>query len=64
MTNKPVIASGKTTLGQVAVLIKRFNLIVSNDSGIVHIACAVGTPVVAIFGPTNYKRNGPWGKRQ
>lgn len=63
MKNKLIVASGKTTLGQLAALIKKFNLIVSNDSGIVHIACAVGTPVVAIFGPTNYKRTGPWGKK-
>ncbi|MDI6839378.1 MAG: glycosyltransferase family 9 protein [bacterium] len=62
MVHKPIIASGKTTLGQLAALIERTNLIVSNDSGIVHIACAVGTPVVAIFGPTNYKNSGPWGK--
>ena len=35
-------------------------LIVSGDTGPLHIAAAVGTPVVALFGPTNPRRNGPW----
>ena len=34
---------------------------VTNDSGPMHVAAAVGTPVVAIFGPTNPRRTGPYG---
>ena len=42
--------SGKTAVGDIAGILKRSKLFISNDSGPVHIACAVGTPVVAIFG--------------
>jgi ADP-heptose:LPS heptosyltransferase len=41
-------------------LIRRARLLVANDSGPVHIATAVGTPVVAIFGPTNDRAWGPY----
>jgi ADP-heptose:LPS heptosyltransferase len=33
---------------------------ISGDTGPVHIAGAVGTPIVALFGPTRTERNGPW----
>ena len=33
---------------------------ISGDTGPLHVACAVGTPVVGIFGPTEPARNGPW----
>ncbi len=42
--------SGKTSVSDLASLLKRARLLISNDSGPVHIACAVSTPVVAIFG--------------
>lgn len=54
-------ATGKTTLKQAAALIKACSLFVSNDSGLMHIASAVKTPVVAIFGPTNHIKNAPFG---
>ena len=41
-------------------LIRRCRLVVANDSGPVHIAATVGTPVVAIFGPTNHRAWGPY----
>ncbi len=41
---------GKTSLGGLAALLGRARLFISNDSGPVHIACAVGTPVISIFG--------------
>jgi heptosyltransferase-2 len=41
-------------------LIRRAALLVANDSGPVHVATAVGTPVVAIFGPTNHRAWGPY----
>ena len=50
-TPVPVIdLSGRLTLGMLGALLKRASLLVSNDSGPVHIATAVGTPVVSIFG--------------
>ena len=49
MKNKPVSLCGQTSLGELAALLKRASLFVSNDSGPVHIACAVGTSVISIF---------------
>ncbi len=50
-TDVPVVdLSGKMTLGMLGALLKRASILLSNDSGPVHIASAVGTPVVSIFG--------------
>jgi lipopolysaccharide heptosyltransferase II len=49
MKNKPVFLCGKTSLGGLAAILKRAALFISNDSGPVHLACAVNTPVIAIF---------------
>ena len=51
-----------TTLPQLGVLLKKCAFIVSNDSGPMHIAAAVGTPVLGIFGPTNPLLQGPYGE--
>jgi heptosyltransferase-1 len=42
-------------------LVRRAALVVGGDSGPVHLAAALGVPVVALFGPTDPARNGPWG---
>lgn len=42
--------SGETTVSDIASVLRRVDLFISNDSGPVHIACAVGTPVISIFG--------------
>lgn len=59
-------ACGRTTLSQLASLLRRCCLFISNDSGPVHIAAAVGVPVVAIFGRgqpgLSPRRWGPTGK--
>src|SRR5207237_415162 len=44
----------------VAALLRRCRLIVANDGGVVHVATAVGAPVVAIFGPSNDRAWGPY----
>jgi ADP-heptose:LPS heptosyltransferase len=54
------IAAGKTTIGQLAALIKRFNLYITNDTGSMHIAASLGVPIVAIFRPGHLKRNRPY----
>lgn len=46
---------------QLIPLLKRARLLVGGDSGPFHLACALRTPVVGIFGPTDPARNGPWG---
>lgn len=55
------LASGKTSVKQVAALIEQCDLLVCNDSGLMHAAVAVGTPVVAIYGPTDFRRTAPLG---
>jgi lipopolysaccharide heptosyltransferase I len=49
-----------TTVADLVALSRNASLIVSGDTGPLHIAAATGTPAVAIFGPTNPSRNGPW----
>lgn len=46
--------------GALGALLRRCRVVIANDSGPVHIAAAVGTPVVAIFGPTNHRAWGPY----
>ena len=45
---------------ELAALLRRAAVLVGNDSGVVHLAAAVETPVVAIFGPTNHRAWGPY----
>ncbi len=58
--------AGKLSLTQSAALLKRSELLISNDSGPVHLAAAVNTPVLAIFSnripAKSSRRWGPWGK--
>lgn len=49
-----------TTLADLLALSRAASLMVSGDTGPLHIAAAVSTPVVALFGPTDPRRNGPW----
>ncbi len=42
-------------------LMRRTTLLVGGDSGPMHLAAALGIPLVALFGPTDPERNGPWG---
>lgn len=52
---------GQTTLKDLAELYRRAALLVTTDSGPMHLAAALGTPVVALFGPTDPDRTGPYG---
>ena len=62
MHHPSINLAGKTSVSQLASLLKRCQLFISNDSGPVHIACAVGAPVISIFG-RNQKGLSPerWG---
>jgi heptosyltransferase-2 len=53
--------TGKTNLLQLAALLERCQLLVTNDTGTMHMATAVGTPIVALFGSTDPSTTGPWG---
>jgi len=52
--------AGKLTWGQVGALLGRCRLLVANDTGAAHLAGAVGTPAVVIFGPTDPAQFGPY----
>jgi len=55
-------AAGRTTAGELAALLRRADLAVSTDSAPMHLAAAVGCPVVALFGATNHRASRPYGK--
>jgi lipopolysaccharide heptosyltransferase II len=59
MKQKPVVLAGKTSLPQLAALFERSDLLISGDSGPMHIAAAVGSPLIAIHGPTDPALSGP-----
>ena len=62
MMKIPPLLAPATTLPQLTALLARMDLLVANDSGPMHLAAAVATPVVAIFGPTRPDLQGPWGE--
>lgn len=55
--------TGKTSLLQLADVLKGSKLFITNDSGPMHMASALGKPVVALFGPTDPGLTGPWGSQ-
>ncbi len=54
--------TGKTGLLQLAAVLERCRLLVTNDTGTMHVGAAVGTPIIALFGSTPPVITGPWGK--
>ena len=63
MKHTPVILAGGTSLRQLMALLAQCHLVVSNDSGPMHLAAALGLPVLAIFGSTDERATGPVGSR-
>lgn len=61
---KVIITTAKTTLKQLAALIKRFNLYITNDTGPMHIAASLDVPIVAIFRPGHIERNRPYMRQE
>ena len=59
--SRPIIMAGRTTIKQFAAIAKKSALFVGSDSGAMHIASAVSTPVVALFGPSSPREWGPRG---
>jgi heptosyltransferase-1 len=62
MKTKGINLGGQTTLLELAYLDKKARFVITTDSGPMHLAAAVGTPVVALFGPTDPARTGPYGE--
>ena len=52
--------SPRTTIVDLFAIAKRAKLMISGDTGPLHVAAAVGTPIVGLYGPTRAERNGPW----
>jgi heptosyltransferase-1 len=57
------IASPPTSIGQLAALLERSQLYVGTDSGPMHLAAALDVPIVALFGPSDPGKFGPWARR-
>jgi len=62
METEGINLGGQTTLLELACLYKKARFVITTDSGPMHLAAAVGTPVVALFGPTDPARTGPYGE--
>jgi heptosyltransferase-2 len=62
MLSKPVVLSGRTSIRELMSIIKRCRLFITNDTGPMHIAAAFDVPVVAIFGPTDFRTTSPFGE--
>jgi ADP-heptose:LPS heptosyltransferase len=61
MKQQAVLAAGDTNLGQLAALFARARIVLGPDSGPLHLAAAVKTPTVTLFGPADPAEFGPWG---
>jgi len=58
---KTVVLSGQTSVRELMAAVKRCSVFVTNDTGPMHIAAAFGVPVVAVFGPTDWRTTAPFG---
>ncbi|MTI59135.1 MAG: lipopolysaccharide heptosyltransferase II [Firmicutes bacterium] len=63
MASEPITAAGRTSLEELAALMEYCELVISNDSGPVHVAAAVGTPTITIFGPSDDIKYRPLGEK-
>ena len=61
MDPAPFLVAGRTDLRVLIALLKQIDLLVTLDSGPMHLAAALGTPLVALFGPTDPRLTGPYG---
>ncbi|MDI6827011.1 MAG: glycosyltransferase family 9 protein [Armatimonadota bacterium] len=61
LSGSAVDLTGKTSLVDLAAILEKAKVFVGIDSGVMHLASAMGTPVVALFGPTRYDLTGPAG---
>ncbi|MFW5980440.1 MAG: lipopolysaccharide heptosyltransferase II [Halanaerobiaceae bacterium] len=63
MESTPLITAGKTNLQELAALWQKCQAVISGDTGPVHVAAAVGTPTLTIFGPSDEKKYRPQSKK-
>jgi heptosyltransferase-2 len=62
MKTRSFVATGKFTIGALAAAMSRCSLIITNDSGPMHVAISQRVPIVAMYGPSNPKLYGPYTK--
>ena len=62
MKTTPVVATGSFTIGGLAAAMRRCSLIITNDSGPMHVAISQKVPIVAMYGPSSPKLYGPYTK--
>jgi lipopolysaccharide heptosyltransferase I len=62
MSGDKAILACSTTVAQLHALLQRTDLYIGGDTGVMHLAAFAGVPVVAIFGPTDHRVNGPYGE--
>src|SRR5918997_223568 len=60
----PPLLVGEASLGELAALYARCDLVLGVDSGPLHLATATGTRTIALFGPIDHERFGPWGPQE
>jgi heptosyltransferase-2 len=63
MRQKPVMLAGQTSIGELPGVLRACGAFVGNDSGAMHVAAAVGLPVVGVFGPTDPEATAPLSDR-
>jgi heptosyltransferase-2 len=63
MLHSPLDLAGRTSLPELVGVLSGLRLLVTNDSGPMHLAAALGTPLVAVFGPTDERETAPGGDR-
>lgn len=61
LSSRVLVLSGATTIRELMAAVKRCSLLLTNDTGTMHIASAFHVPVVAIFGPTDWRTTSPFG---
>ncbi len=62
MATKPIIATGRFSIGRLAAAMQRCKLIITNDSGPMHVAISQKVPIVAMYGPSSPELYGPYTK--
>jgi len=63
MLTPPLVLCGRTRLGELLGVLAELKLLLTNDSGPMHLAAAVGTPLVAVVGPTDWRETHPFTPR-
>lgn len=61
---RSIVLSGATSIRELMAMVKRCRLLITNDTGPMHIAAAFGVPIVAVFGPTDSRTTAPYGQER